>query len=50
MIGFCSSRRDLEEALRKSGVEHIDDTNLIVLEPSGQITVLKKDQHHGREG
>jgi uncharacterized membrane protein YcaP (DUF421 family) len=36
------SRRDLEEALRRSGVEHIDDTKLIVLEPSGQITVLKK--------
>ncbi len=36
------SRRDLEEALRRSGVEHIENTKLIVLEPSGQITVLKK--------
>lgn len=36
------SRRDLEQALRQSGVEHIDDTKLIVLEPSGQITVVKK--------
>jgi uncharacterized membrane protein YcaP (DUF421 family) len=36
------SRRDLDEALRQSGVERIDDTRLIVLEPSGQITVLKK--------
>jgi hypothetical protein len=44
------SRRDLEEALRQSGVERIDDTRLIVLEPSGQITVLKKSQQHGRAG
>lgn len=36
------SRRDLEEALRQSGVEEIDDTRLVVLEPSGKITVLKK--------
>lgn len=44
------SRRDLEEALRQSGVEHIDDTRLIVLEPSGQITVLKKSQQHSPAG
>ncbi|HUB47355.1 MAG TPA: YetF domain-containing protein [Acetobacteraceae bacterium] len=44
------SRRDLEEALRQSGVEHIGDTRLIVLEPSGQITVLKKGQQHSRAG
>ena len=36
------SRWDLEEALRQSGVEHIDNTKLIVLEPSGQVTVVKK--------
>lgn len=35
------SRKDLDEALRQSGVEHIDQTRLIVLEPSGQITVVK---------
>ena len=35
------SQSDLEEALRQSGVEHIAETRLIVLEPSGKITVLK---------
>ena len=44
------SRRDLEEALHQSGVEHITDTKLIVLEPSGQITVLTKHEQHGRAG
>jgi uncharacterized membrane protein YcaP (DUF421 family) len=44
------SRRDLEEALRQSGVEHIDGTRLIVLEPNGQITVLKKSQQHSPAG
>jgi uncharacterized membrane protein YcaP (DUF421 family) len=36
------SRHDLEEALRQSGVEDVADTRLIVLEPSGKITVLKR--------
>lgn len=35
------SRNDIEEALRESKVEHIDDTRLIMVEPSGKITVLK---------
>ena len=35
------SRSDLEEALRQAGVEHVAETRLIVLEPSGKITVLK---------
>ena len=38
------SQHDLEEALRQSGVEHVADTRLIVLEPSGKITVLKDGQ------
>ena len=38
------SRCDLEEALRQSGVEHVADTRLIMLEPSGKITVLKGGQ------
>lgn len=38
------SHHDLQEALRQSGVEHVDDTRLIVLEPSGKITVLKAGQ------
>lgn len=36
------SRADLEEALRQSSVDNLDKTKLIVLEPSGQITVVKK--------
>jgi uncharacterized membrane protein YcaP (DUF421 family) len=35
------SQHDLEEALRQSGVEHVENAKLIVLEPSGKITVLK---------
>jgi uncharacterized membrane protein YcaP (DUF421 family) len=35
------SKQDLEEALHQSGVEHAEDTKLIMLEPSGKITVLK---------
>ena len=38
------SHHDLQEALRQSGVEHVADTQLIVLEPSGKITVLKARQ------
>lgn len=36
------SQSDLEEALRQSGIEQIDDARLVMLEPSGKITVLKK--------
>jgi len=35
------SHHNLHEALRQSGVEEVADTRLIVLEPSGKITVLK---------
>ncbi len=43
---FTLSRRGisetaLSEALRQSGVERLGDTQLVVLEPSGKITVLK---------
>lgn len=37
------SPNDLEEALRQSGIEHITGTRLVVLEPSGKITVLKAE-------
>lgn len=36
------SEADLEEALRQSGVERIEDTRLVTLEPSGKISVLKR--------
>lgn len=35
------TQSDLEEALRKSGIEHVEQTRKLVLEPSGNITVLK---------
>ena len=35
------SEADLEEALRQSGIEHVGETRLVVLEPSGKITVLR---------
>jgi uncharacterized membrane protein YcaP (DUF421 family) len=35
------SDADLEEALRQAGVERADQTRLLVLEPSGKISVLK---------
>jgi len=35
------SRRDLDEALRRSGVEEDGKTSRVVLEPSGKINVLK---------
>jgi uncharacterized membrane protein YcaP (DUF421 family) len=35
------SRRDLEEALRQSGVDDLAGARLVTLEPSGKITVLK---------
>jgi len=38
------SQADLEEALHQSGVEQIAATRLVVLEPSGKITVLKPGQ------
>ena len=36
------SASDLAEALRQSNVEDISHTRLVVLEPSGRITILKK--------
>ncbi len=38
---YSVSQHDLEEALRQSNLEHVAGTRLIVLEPSGKITVLK---------
>ena len=35
------SQSDLEEALRGSGIESIEQARLIVVEPSGKISVLK---------
>jgi len=41
LIRQSISEADLLEALRQSGVERLGDTRLIMLEPSGKITVLK---------
>ena len=38
------SQSDLEEALRGSGIESIEQARLIVVEPSGKISVLKNQQ------
>ncbi len=35
------SESDLMEALRKNGIEDASDAGLIVLEASGEITVMK---------
>jgi len=35
------SQRDVDEALRQSGVDELERTRRIVLEPSGKINVLK---------
>ena len=35
------SEADLEEALRRSGVERIEDSRIVTLEPSGKISVIK---------
>lgn len=34
------SHNDLAEALRQSGLQHMEESRLITLEPSGKITVL----------
>lgn len=36
------SRRDIDEALRQSGIDDIEATRRMVLEPSGKIAALKK--------
>jgi uncharacterized membrane protein YcaP (DUF421 family) len=41
LVREAISDSDVKEALRQSGVEHVSDTRLIVLEPSGKITVVK---------
>ena len=38
------SRNDLAEALRQSGVEEVSRTRLLMLEPSGTITIVKAEQ------
>jgi uncharacterized membrane protein YcaP (DUF421 family) len=41
-IANAISTKDLDEALRKSGIDDIADTRLVMLEPSGNITVIKR--------
>lgn len=41
MLDDAISASDLDEALRASGVESVGETRLIMLEPSGKISVLK---------
>jgi len=36
------SQADLAEALRGSGIQHLSEARLVVLEPSGKITVVKQ--------
>lgn len=40
-LSHAISENDLTEALRGSGVEDLDQTKLVTLEPSGKINVLK---------
>lgn len=42
LVSHAISQADLDEALRQSGVEHVSDTRLVTLEPSGKITVVKE--------
>ncbi len=42
LMRHAVSRADLDEALRGAGLEDASGTRLIVLEPSGKITVLKE--------
>ena len=46
LLREAASQHDLDEALRQAGVEHASETRLIVLEPSGKITVLKAGTGH----
>jgi uncharacterized membrane protein YcaP (DUF421 family) len=43
MLRHGMSHADLAEALRTAGLEHEDGARVIVLEPSGRISVLKRD-------
>jgi uncharacterized membrane protein YcaP (DUF421 family) len=40
---YAVSQSDLDEALRQSGVDHIAAAKIVMLEPSGKITVLKRE-------
>jgi uncharacterized membrane protein YcaP (DUF421 family) len=42
LIRQSISDRDIEEALRQSGIDALQEARLIMLEPSGKITVLKR--------
>ncbi len=42
MSNWSVSHADLAEALRGSGVQHVADAHVVMLEPSGKITVVKK--------
>ena len=44
MVKSSISDCDLQEALRKKEVERVEDTKRIVLEPSGEIAVLKSKE------
>lgn len=44
MVKSSISDCDLQEALRKRQVERVEDTKRIVLEPSGEIAVLKSTE------
>lgn len=41
MRSWAVSRADLTEALRSSGVQHLSEARVVMLEPSGKITVVK---------
>lgn len=41
-INHAVSEADLDEALRQSGIERVEDARKLTLEPSGKISVLKK--------
>jgi len=38
---WALTKSDLDEALRKNGIDDVKDTRKVVLEPSGTVTVLK---------
>lgn len=40
-LRIAISEADLSEALRQAGIERVEDSRLLVLEPSGKISVLK---------
>lgn len=42
MRGFSVSGRDLHEALRGAGILHLAEARLVMLEPSGKISVVKQ--------